>query len=117
MATLLDNVNTSETLLAEIASADARLTSHFRRVLGVAPELNRQLVSFQANKATPGYRWYKYKEAFSSRLVKHLLRTYHVPAGTVLDPFAGVGTTSSHWHPDYPGQTLRHTQDDTRRSQ
>jgi len=27
------------------------------------------LVSFQANKSEPAYRWFKYKEGFSSRLV------------------------------------------------
>jgi DNA modification methylase len=62
----------------------------------VNPSLNRQMVSFQANKERPFYRWIKYKEAFSSDLVAYLLRTVRRNEGfefRVLDPFAGAGTT------------------------
>jgi DNA modification methylase len=54
--------------------------------------LNRQLVSFQANKERSGYRWYKYKEAFSASLVEYLLLNHPIPNGRILDPFAGMGT-------------------------
>jgi DNA modification methylase len=50
------------------------------------------LVSFQANKTRPVYRWYKYKEAFSASLVELLFQKYGVTQGKVLDPFAGSGT-------------------------
>lgn len=59
-------------------------------------ELSRALVSFQANKQTPFYRWFKYKEAFSSELVQYLLqkfRPHSMLTPRILDPFAGAGTT------------------------
>jgi len=55
--------------------------------------LNRRVVSFQANKDEPIYRWFKYKEGFSSNLVKYFLSEYSPTPGKILDPFAGVGTT------------------------
>lgn len=54
--------------------------------------LSRSLVSFQANKVRPVYRWYKYKEAFSAALVEYLFEKYALTAGRILDPFAGSGT-------------------------
>ena len=56
----------------------------------VNSDLDRSLVSFQRNKEEPFYRWFKYKEGFSSRLVQYLLATVE-KAGVVLDPFAGAG--------------------------
>ncbi|MBN1795429.1 MAG: hypothetical protein JW804_02035 [Sedimentisphaerales bacterium] len=67
--------------------------NHFSDVLKVAPSLTRKIVSYQGNKNEPFYRWYKYKEAFSSSLVEYLLFKYNIPKGTVFDPFAGIGTT------------------------
>ena len=61
--------------------------------LETAYNLNRKVVSFQANKDEPIYRWFKYKEGFSSTLVKYFLTEYSPKEGKVLDPFAGVGTT------------------------
>ena len=58
-----------------------------------AYNLNRQLVSFQANKEEPISRWFKYKEGFSSSIVKYFLTEYSNKPGRILDPFAGVGTT------------------------
>ena len=55
--------------------------------------INRRLVSFQANKHVPLYRWFKYKEGFSSALVQYFLENYHKTPGRLLDPFAGMGTT------------------------
>jgi len=54
--------------------------------------LTRSMVSFQANKQRPAYRWYKYKEAFSAGLIEFLLDKYGVSQGVLLDPFAGIGT-------------------------
>lgn len=79
--------------LAAIRDLDEQLTEHFRHALVLQPSLTRQIVSFQDNKKRSGYRWYKFKEAFSATLVEYLLTKYHVTSGTVLDPFAGSGTT------------------------
>lgn len=78
--------------MAEIACHDARLKQHFDGRFSIQPSLNRQLVSFQANKARPVYRWYKYKEAFSAALVESLFERYGIAQGRILDPFAGSGT-------------------------
>ncbi len=61
--------------------------------LETAYNLNRKVVSFQANKEEPIYRWFKYKEGFSSKLVKYFLTEFSSKPGKILDPFAGVGTT------------------------
>jgi DNA modification methylase len=61
--------------------------------LETANNLSRKTVSFQANKDEPVYRWFKYKEGFSSGLVKYFLMEYSKKTGRVLDPFAGAGTT------------------------
>ncbi|WP_009547031.1 DNA methylase N-4/N-6 domain protein [Crocosphaera subtropica] len=83
----------SENLLFTINCLDEQLLTYFNDVLVVNNQLDRTLVSFQANKTEAFYRWYKYKEAFSSRLVKFLLQDYKVRKGIVFDPFAGIGTT------------------------
>lgn len=82
----------AEPTLEQIAVLDQRLEDHFRAKFSVQPTLSRQLVSFQANKARPVYRWYKYKEGFSAGLVEYLLARYHIDSGRMLDPFAGSGT-------------------------
>ena len=55
--------------------------------------LNRTLVSFQANKNEPFYGWFKYREGFSSQLVQYFITKYHPTPGHILDPFAGAGAT------------------------
>jgi len=85
-------VNERTPSLGEIAGLDASLKQHFSSRFAVQPSLNRQLVSFQANKARPVYRWYKYKEAFSAALVEKLFEQYGIRQGRILDPFAGSGT-------------------------
>ncbi len=69
------------------------LEARFADRLQVNRRLSRQLVSFQANKDKPGYRWFKYKEGFSEGLIQYLFDTLGIDAGHILDPFAGVGTT------------------------
>ena len=61
--------------------------------LETASSFNRKLVSFQANKEEAVYRWFKYKEGFSSKLVQYFVQEYASEGGTVLDPFSGAGTT------------------------
>ena len=66
------------------------LRARFEDRLVVRHDLNRRLVSYQANKAMPGLRWLKYKEGFSAHLVQDALQ---LAEGMVLDPFAGLCTT------------------------
>ncbi len=70
-----------------------KLYERFEDRIETAFHLNRQTVSFQANKDEPIHRWFKYKEGFSSGLVKYFLNKYSTKPGRLLDPFAGVGTT------------------------
>lgn len=74
----------------------AKLYLQYVDRLATNHDLTRQLVSFQANKSIPFYRWLKYKEAFSSELVAYCLNCFRGVNGgkpKVLDPFAGAGTT------------------------
>ena len=71
-------------------SARSALRQRFADRLVVRNDLNRRVVSYQANKTQPGLRWFKYKEGFSTTLVDEALG---VADGPVLDPFAGIGTT------------------------
>ncbi|HLO84050.1 MAG TPA: site-specific DNA-methyltransferase [Nostocaceae cyanobacterium] len=77
----------------EIEKLDIELLNHFANKIIVKEDLNRKIVSFQANKNLSSYRWYKYKEAFSSSLIEYLLQQYHIQFGNLLDPFAGSGTS------------------------
>lgn len=86
------STDTLNLTLDEIEGLDQHLLQQFKRKHVVQPSLTRPLVSFQANKARPVYRWYKYKEAFSASLVEHFLYKYKINKGTILDPFAGSGT-------------------------
>jgi len=79
--------------IENIDTVNAELEARFARHLSVNSRLNRQLVSFQANKKQPGYRWFKYKEGFSEALVHYLLDHLRIESGLILDPFAGSGTT------------------------
>ena len=79
--------------LTEIEILDAEWNKHFEAKLTIERQLTRQLVSFQANKAAPFYRWYKYKEGFSAALIAFLIDTGEITPGKILDPFAGAGTT------------------------
>ncbi|MBI5469097.1 MAG: DNA methyltransferase, partial [Deltaproteobacteria bacterium] len=77
-------------------NARAALYRKYADKLIINQELTRQLVSFQANKSTPFYRWLKYKEAFSSEFVRYVLNKFKPASNSipyVLDPFAGAGTT------------------------
>ena len=61
--------------------------------LRVNHDLNRTLVSFQANKRRNRYRWFEYKEGFSASLVDYLLDKLEIDRGRILYPFAGSGAT------------------------
>lgn len=91
--TLDVNLQTSaEVDLNEIERLDATFEIYFKSKFHIQPSLTRSLVSFQANKNRPVYRWYKYKEGFSASLVEHFFEKYQVKRGKILDPFAGSGT-------------------------
>ena len=70
--------------------ARRRLYSRFAPQIQVSDYLSRKLVSYQGNKKTPGLRWLKYKEGFSTTLVRELLE--RTPSKSLLDPFSGSGT-------------------------
>ncbi|MCX6832494.1 MAG: site-specific DNA-methyltransferase [candidate division Zixibacteria bacterium] len=69
------------------------LEGEFNRQIQIRPELSRKLVSFQANKEIPGYRWFRYKEGFSAPLIERIIVDLEITKGRVLDPFAGSGVT------------------------
>ncbi len=74
------------------------LIARYSGKLSVNRDLTRALVSFQASKATPFYRWLKYREAFSSEFVEYVfdfVAPPHKAKLQILDPFAGSGTTLS----------------------
>ena len=75
-----------------IERADELLRHHFTNKIVIQRSLTRPLVSFQANKSRPAYRWYKFKEGFSAALVEYFLNKYAIRQGTLLDPFAGSGS-------------------------
>lgn len=78
--------------LDKIRHLDYLATDRFSDRLFIDTALTRSLVSFQANKTRPVYRWYKYKEGFSADLVEYLFSMYEISSGKILDPFAGSGT-------------------------
>ena len=67
------------------------LNERFSDRVSINWAFSRRVVSYQGNKRIPGFRWFKYKEAFSRELVLKLLSEYNPKS--VLDPFAGSGTT------------------------
>lgn len=68
------------------------LFARFRDRVIYNSDLDRKLVSFQANKQLPFYNWFKYKEGFSCQLVQYLLQKLMPQPGVLLDPFAGAGS-------------------------
>lgn len=77
----------------QIQELNKKLEKRFRDKLVVNNDLKRTLVSFQANKKAPGYRWYKFKEGYSSALVEYVFEKLDIKSGKVIDPFAGSGTS------------------------
>lgn len=72
----------------------AKLEKSYSKKLEVDQNLTRRLVSFQANKREPGYRWYKFKEGFSTELIKYYFNNLNIKRNAkILDPFAGSGAT------------------------
>ena len=70
-----------------------KLFDKFKGIIETDYSLDRTVVSFQANKKEPFYKWFKYKEGFSKKLIDYYLEKYHPSEGHILDPFAGSGAT------------------------
>ncbi len=69
------------------------LERSYEKLIVTNADLSRQLVSFQANKTTPFFRWFKYKEGFSRPMVDYIIGQLTVRPGRLLDPFAGAGSS------------------------
>ena len=80
-----------EQILREIRSAQEELHARFVNKLQVNYDLDRTLVSFQANKSKNANRWCKYKEGFSADLMHYIFNKFDLKSGCILDPFAGSG--------------------------
>lgn len=97
MRTLFDEIDLDlheeVPFLDEIRELDTALEQRFSARMHIEPALTRALVSFQANKSRSQFRWYKFKEGYSASLVNYLLDRYRISGGTLLDPFAGSGTS------------------------
>lgn len=71
------------------------LENRYWGITEVTDKFNRQSVSYQLSKKDCLHRWLKYREGFSSQLVKMLLNEFHIGRGDmVMDPFMGSGTTA-----------------------
>ncbi|MBQ9640841.1 MAG: modification methylase [Bacteroidaceae bacterium] len=72
-----------------------KLEEKYWPITEITDKFNRQSVSYQLSKKDCLHRWLKYKEGFSSQLVKMLLDEFEVGEGDlVMDPFMGSGTTA-----------------------
>ncbi len=69
-----------------------RLYARYKPQISVNPTLTRALVSYQANRQRPFFRWLKYKEGFSAALIEYFLSSVQMEPGALLDPFAGAGS-------------------------
>ena len=79
------------------AKQDCRLAleQKYLNLITFDDSINRQFVSNQLNKKQPFYGWFKYKEAFSSELVKKFIIDFEIKKDSiVLDPFIGSGTAA-----------------------
>lgn len=88
----METISDLQTVIEEIQRADDQLEQRYRPLLKLNKELDRTLVSFQANKAARRHRWCKYKEGFSAALMTYVFEKAGIKSGRVLDPFAGSGT-------------------------
>jgi tRNA G10 N-methylase Trm11 len=87
-------ISGDDILIDNIAQLDSALEKVYKPFMRVDNTLNRKIVSFQANKSLPFYRWYKYKEGFSAHLVEYYIRRRGIDATKkLLDPFVGSGAT------------------------
>jgi len=88
----IDTNSNLDSARKQLEELDRQLALHYENKLVVNPEINRKMVSFQANKQENSYRWFKYKEGFSSVLMRYIFKKTGIKSGLILDPFAGAGT-------------------------
>jgi hypothetical protein len=72
----------------------AEFVDRFERENGVRLGRYDRPITFRSNESLPVHRWWPYVQGFSAEFVRQVLSVYPVgDHGTVLDPFAGSGTT------------------------
>ena len=72
-----------------------KLEDKYWKITEVTDKFNRKSVSYQLSKNDCLHRWLKYREGFSSQLVRILLDEFKINKGDlVMDPFMGSGTTA-----------------------
>jgi SAM-dependent methyltransferase len=72
----------------------AEFVDRFRRENGLELDRYSGPITFRSNEATPVHRWWPYVQGYSAEFVAGVLsREGLAPGATVLDPFAGSGTT------------------------
>ena len=72
-----------------------KLEDKYWKITEVTDKFNRKSVSYQLSKNDCLHRWLKYREGFSSQLVRILLDEFKINKGElVMDPFMGSGTTA-----------------------
>ncbi len=83
---------TENNFYMEATDCITELEKKYQKLLIVNTDLDRTLVSFQANKSEPIYRWFHYREGFSKQLIEYILDKLGAKNGErLLDPFAGTG--------------------------
>jgi len=72
----------------------AAFVERFERETGVAMGAYAGPITFRSNEAVPVHRWWPYVQGYSAEFVAGVLTHADLPRrATVLDPFAGSGTT------------------------
>jgi DNA modification methylase len=72
----------------------AEFDERFERENGVEIGHVAGPITFRSNEAAPVHRWWPYVQGYSAEFVRSILDALETPRGaTVLDPFAGSGTT------------------------
>lgn len=72
-----------------------KLEEYYSNITETSEKFSRKSVSYQLSKTDCLHRWLKYKEGFSSELVRLLLNDFDLKKeDIVLDPFMGSGTTA-----------------------
>ena len=86
MLTTIDkHVKNNVENIDKIEALTTELCNRFGNVMPHDVNLSRQIVSFQANKQLPVYRWYKYKEGFSANLIHYLFNPYTFFIGAAIE--------------------------------
>jgi DNA modification methylase len=84
---------------ADLAERDdfespSRFSERFYEENGISLGVYRGPITFRSNERLPVHRWWPYVQGYSAEFVAGALRDSGLPKGaTILDPFAGSGTT------------------------